>query len=98
MTATISRNAQLVKTYAFVCSIVLTTFLIFEKCSGFVLSEVAFQQLRLGLRQIYEDQAVQGVGEFGIDVEAQQFSAEPQILAQQHRNSGLLLDIADQRG
>src|SRR4051812_48823350 len=86
MIATIRRSAQLVQRNTFVCSI------------RSFLAEIPLEQLRLCLSEVYENQSIERVGELRVHVEAQQLAAEPQILAQEHRDtSRLLFDIAKDR-
>src|SRR5689334_15173008 len=73
------------------------SFLKLEKTPRFALSQIPLQELRIGLRQIHENEPVERVCEFRIHVESEQLASQFQILAEKDRDGRLLLfDVADQ--
>ena len=59
-----------------------------KKGRGFGLSEIAFEQPRLGSGEVHNDQPVQSLTEIAIDIETDELPAELEVLAKQHRDSG----------
>ena len=59
-----------------------------KEARSFGLSEITFQQPGLGPRQVHNDESVQCLTEMAIDIETDEFPAELEVLAKQHRNPG----------
>ena len=74
----------------------MLSFLICEEFSGFLPAEITFQKSGVGLRKVYNDEAVEGIGKLAVDTEAKQLSAKLQVLPQQHGDADLGgLDVGD---
>jgi hypothetical protein len=66
---------------------------------GFVATEVAFEQLAFGAREIHDDQAIEDVGEFRVDVKSQELSAKAEVLPQEDRDTCMVgFNFGDQVG
>src|SRR4051794_22648920 len=48
------------------------------------LAQIALQQFRLGLSEIHQDQSIERVRELRVDVEAEEFAPEFQVLTKQY--------------
>lgn len=58
-----------------------------EEFRGSFLSEVTLEKRRRRVTQIDQDQAIERVAKFRVDVEAEQFAAETEILFEENRNA-----------
>lgn len=66
---------------------------------GFVAAEVAFEQLTFGAGEVHDDQAIEDVGKFRVDVKTQQLAAEAEVLSQEDRYAGVVgFDLGDHLG
>lgn len=70
-----------------------------EKLLGLVAAEVAVEQLAFGACEVHDDQAVEGVGKFRVDVKSEEFSAQAEVLAQEDGDACVVgLDVGDEVG
>jgi hypothetical protein len=58
-----------------------------KEARGFGLSEITVEQPGLGFGQIDNNEAIECLTELAIDIEADEFSAELEVLAKQHRDA-----------
>jgi hypothetical protein len=70
----------------------------FHKPGHAFFPHIGFQARGIGFAQVHQHQAIESVREIAVDVESQQFPADLQVLAQQHRDAlAVAFDLGDPR-
>lgn len=70
-----------------------------EKLPRLLAAEVAVEQLAFGAREVHDDQAVEGVGKFRVDVKSEEFSAQAEVLAKEDGDAGVVgFEVGDEGG